>query len=70
MLYFLAIVVPESPPELAIDLILALCFFNDGKIMALVKLPAPIMPTTPFVDVKLFVETEMLRAGSMPSFSG
>ena len=55
ILYFLASVVPERPLELDINFKLAGVFFKHGKIIAEVKLPAPIIPTIPFADLILFV---------------
>ena len=52
LLYFFAIIVEDKPPELAIYFILALIFLRFGRIVALVKLPAPMIPTTPFFPLK------------------
>ena len=48
MLCFLAIIVEDKPPELAIYFISVLHFLRFGKIVELVKFPDPIMPMTPF----------------------
>ena len=48
MLCFFAMIVEDNPPELAMYFILALIFLRFGRIVELVKLPAPMIPTTPF----------------------
>ena len=54
MLCFFAMIVEESPPELAIYLISAFIFLRFGKIVELVKFPAPIIPITPFLALNNF----------------
>ena len=49
MLYFFAKIVEDKPDELAIYFISAFIFLRFGKIVELVKFPAPIIPITPFL---------------------
>jgi hypothetical protein len=50
ILYFFARVVLVNPEALEMNLRFALVFFKHGKIIADVKLPAPIMPTIPLLE--------------------
>lgn len=53
--------VEDRPPELAMYFIFAFNFFKLGKIVALVKLPAPIIPITPLLSLKdlLLIVTDL-----------